>query len=73
MISMWRLTFSRRAAPPICGDLPRVMQLKDGRYQVRFDDGRLEETGSAAQAIALVVDALPGGAVPDPSELRPWA
>jgi Family of unknown function (DUF6193) len=71
--SMWWLTFSRRAVPPISGDLPRVMQLNDGRYQVRFDDGRLEETDSAAQAIALVVDALPDDAVPDPSELRPWA
>jgi hypothetical protein len=40
---------------------------------VRFDDGRLDETGSATQAIALVVDALPDDAVPDPSQLRPWA
>jgi hypothetical protein len=71
--SMWWLTFSRRAAPPVSGDLPRVMQLNDGHYQVRFGDGRLEETDSAAQAIALVVDALPDDAVPDPSELRPWA
>jgi hypothetical protein len=70
--SMWWLTFSRRAAPPISDDLPRVMQLSGGRYQVRFVDGRLEETNSAAQAIALVVDVLPDDAVPDPSELRPW-
>jgi hypothetical protein len=69
---LW-LTFSRRAAPPISGDLPQVSQLKDGRYQVSFCHGRFEETGSAAQAIALVVDALPDDAVPDPSELRPWA
>ena len=69
---LW-LTFSRRAAPPISGDLPQVSQLKDGRYQVSFGHGRFEETGSAAQAIALVVDALPDDAVPDPSELRPWA
>ena len=71
--SMWWLTFSRRAAPPISGDLPRVRQLSDGRYQVRFDDSRLDETDSAAQAIAMVVGALPDDAVPDPSELRPWA
>lgn len=71
--SMWWLTFSRRAAPPISADLPRAMRLDTGRYQVRFDDGRLEETDGAAQAIALVVDALPDDAVPDPSELRAWA
>jgi len=70
---MLALTFSRRAAPPISDDLLQVWQLEDGRYRVRFDDGRLEETGTAAQAIALVVDALPDDAVPDPSELRPWA
>jgi hypothetical protein len=67
------LTFSRRAAPPISSDLPEVVQLDDGRYQVSFGEGRLEETDTAAQAIALVVDALPDDAVPDPSELRPWA
>jgi Family of unknown function (DUF6193) len=67
------LTFSRRAAPPISGDLPRVMQLNDGHYQVGFVDGHLDETDSAAQAIALILDALPDDAVPDPSELRPWA
>ena len=71
--SMLWLTFSRRAAPPISGDLPTVMQLKDGRYQVRFGEGRLEETDSAAQAIALIVDALPDDALPDLSEQRPWA
>ena len=67
------LTFSRRAAPPISDDLPQVWQLEDGRYRVRSDDGRLEEIGTAAQAIALVVDALPDDAVPDSSELRLWA
>lgn len=71
--SMCWLTFSRRATPPISDDLPRVMQLSDGQYQVLFDAGRLDQTSSAAQAIALVVDALPDDAVPDPSELRPWA
>lgn len=71
--SMRWLIFSRRAAPPISGDLPRVMQLSDGHYQVRFNDGRLEKADSAAQAIALVVDALPDDAVPDPSGLQPWA
>ena len=40
---------------------------------MRFGDGRLEEAVSAAQAIALVVDALPDDAVPDPAGLRPWA
>jgi hypothetical protein len=70
--SMWRLTFSRQAEEGTSADLPRVMQLEDGRYQVRFDGGRLGETDTAAQAIALVVDALPDDAVPDPAELRPW-
>ena len=71
--SMWRLTFSRQAAPGTSADLPRVMQLEDGRYQVRFDGGRLEEADTVAQAIALVVGALPDDAVPDPAGLRPWA
>jgi len=70
---MWRLTFSRQAAPGTSADLPRVMQLEDGRYQVRFDGGRLDETATAAQAIALVVAALPDDAVPDPSEQGPWS
>lgn len=70
--SMWWLTFSRRAAPPISVDLPRAMPIKDGRYTVRFHDGRVQETDSAQQAIALIVSALPDDAVPDPSEQRPW-
>lgn len=67
------LTFSRRAAPPISGGLPRVTRLEDGRYQMRLDDGSVEETESASRAIALVVASLPDDAVPDLSELRPWA
>jgi hypothetical protein len=46
-IRMCWLTFSRRAASPISKDLPRFRQLSDGRYEVRFDDGRLAESGSA--------------------------
>lgn len=72
-ISMCWLTFSRRATPPISADLPQAMRLRNGRYQVAFSGGRVEEANSAAQAIALIVDALPDDAVPDPSELRPWA
>ncbi|WP_416874569.1 DUF6193 family natural product biosynthesis protein [Kitasatospora sp. SC0581] len=62
--SMYWLTFSRRAAPPISYDLPRVAPLGDGRYRVRFDDGRLQDVDGAEAAVAAVVDALPDDAVP---------
>ncbi|WP_406865517.1 DUF6193 family natural product biosynthesis protein [Streptomyces sp. HUAS MG47] len=60
--SMYWLTFSRRAAPPICHDLPRAMPLGNGRYRVRFADGRLRELDSAAEAVALVMEGLPDDA-----------
>ncbi|MFI1440510.1 DUF6193 family natural product biosynthesis protein [Streptomyces fructofermentans] len=62
--SMYCLTFSRRAAPPICDDLPRVMPVKHGGYRVWFPDGTLETVDDARQAIALIVDGLPDDAVP---------
>ncbi|MFE9636093.1 DUF6193 family natural product biosynthesis protein [Streptomyces sp. NPDC006463] len=64
--SMYWLTFSRRAAPPICHDLPRVMSIGHGRYRVRFADGRLQEVDGAAEAVAVILDGLPGDAVPRP-------
>lgn len=66
--SMHWVTFSRRAAPPICRDLPRVMPFGEGRYRVRFVDGRLQEVDSAAEAVAAIVDSLPDDAVPRVSD-----
>ncbi|MEU5980383.1 DUF6193 family natural product biosynthesis protein [Streptomyces sp. NPDC047315] len=62
--SMYWLTFSRRAAPPICHDLPRAMPLGDGRYRVRFPDGRLQELDSVTKAVAAIIEGLPDDAVP---------
>ena len=62
--SMCWLTFSRRAAPPICHDLPGVMPIGHGRYRVRFADGRLQEVDGAAEAVTVIVDGLPDDAVP---------
>ncbi|MEJ8645981.1 DUF6193 family natural product biosynthesis protein [Streptomyces sp. MS1.HAVA.3] len=64
--SMYRLTFSRRATPPICRDLPRAMPIGNGRYRVRSADGRLQELGGAAEAVAVIVEGLPYDAVPRP-------
>ncbi|MFD0369688.1 DUF6193 family natural product biosynthesis protein [Streptomyces sp. NPDC127114] len=64
--SMQWLTFSRRAAPPICHDLPRAMPLKNGRYRVRFADGRLQELTSAAEAVVVIIEGLPEDAMPRP-------
>ncbi|MEU1288194.1 DUF6193 family natural product biosynthesis protein [Kitasatospora sp. NPDC005856] len=58
------LTFSRRAAPPICRDLPRAAPIGDGRYRLRFADGRLQETAGAAAAVTAIVEALPDDALP---------
>ncbi|MFJ5972910.1 DUF6193 family natural product biosynthesis protein [Streptomyces sp. NPDC093060] len=66
--SMHWVSFSRRAAPPICRDLPQVMPFGDGRYHVRFVDGRLQEVDSAAEAVEVIVDSLPDDAVPRPSD-----
>ncbi|MFG1811562.1 DUF6193 family natural product biosynthesis protein [Streptomyces sp. NPDC049040] len=65
--SMHWVTFSRRAAPPICHDLPRVMAIGDGCFRVRFADGRLQDVYGATEAVAVVVGGLPDDAVPDPS------
>ncbi|WP_406368720.1 DUF6193 family natural product biosynthesis protein [Streptomyces sp. NBC_00647] len=62
--STCRLTFSRRAAPPVRDDLPGAMPVGNGRYRVRFADGRLQELDGAAQAVAVILAALPGDAVP---------
>ncbi|KOX34281.1 hypothetical protein ADL06_07825 [Streptomyces sp. NRRL F-6491] len=61
---MHRLTFSRRAAPPICRDLPAVGPLRDGRYRVRFPDRTSREADGAAEAVAMLLDGLPDDAVP---------
>ncbi|MFJ8014295.1 DUF6193 family natural product biosynthesis protein [Streptomyces sp. NPDC096339] len=57
--SVYWLRFSRRATPPVLGDLPLVRALQDGRYEVRMPDGRLREAASTAEAVSLVVAALP--------------
>ncbi|MFE9819946.1 DUF6193 family natural product biosynthesis protein [Streptomyces sp. NBC_00236] len=62
--SMHWLTFSRRAAPPICHDLPRAMPLGNGRYRVRLADGRLHELDSAAEAVVVIIEGLPDDAAP---------
>ncbi|MFJ7204098.1 DUF6193 family natural product biosynthesis protein [Streptomyces sp. NPDC098789] len=64
--SMQWLTFSRRAAPPICHDLPRTMPVKGGGYRIRFTDGRLQDVDDAAGAVAIVLAGLPDDAVPHP-------
>ncbi|MFI8916407.1 DUF6193 family natural product biosynthesis protein [Streptomyces sp. NPDC053513] len=64
--NMHWLTFSRRAAPPICRDLPQAMPLKNGRYRVRFADGRLQELDSAAEAVTVLIGGLPDDAMPRP-------
>ncbi|MFL6078136.1 MAG: DUF6193 family natural product biosynthesis protein [Mycobacteriales bacterium] len=62
--SMYWVTFSRRAAPPLCRYLPRVMPIGDGRYRVRFADGRVQDVNGATEAVAVIVEGLPDDAVP---------
>lgn len=62
--SMFWLTFSRRAAPPICHDLPRTRPLGNGRFEVTFADGRVQEVDGAATTVAMILDGLPDDAVP---------
>ncbi|MEU6339707.1 DUF6193 family natural product biosynthesis protein [Streptomyces sp. NPDC046977] len=64
--SMFWLTFSRRAAPPICRDLPRTRPLGNGRFEVAFADGRVQEVDGAAATVAMILDGLPDDAAPRP-------
>jgi hypothetical protein len=64
--SMYWLTFSRRAAPPVCMDLPAAMPIGNGRYRVRFADRRPQEVDGAASAVAVILEGLPDDAVPRP-------
>ncbi|MFF3303596.1 DUF6193 family natural product biosynthesis protein [Streptomyces sp. NPDC002908] len=64
--SMYWLTFSRRAAPPLCRDLPGVMPLGNGRYRVRHADGRLLEADGATEAVAAVLAGLPADVAAPP-------
>lgn len=57
--STYWLTFSRRAAPPICHDLPAAMPLGEGRYRVRFADRRTQEVDSAASAVRSFLTPCP--------------
>ncbi|WP_393053676.1 DUF6193 family natural product biosynthesis protein [Streptomyces sp. LN549] len=57
--SMYWLTFSRRAAPPICHDLPRVRPMRSGGYLVAYADGRQQEVNGAVEAVALILAGLP--------------
>ncbi|MEU9731364.1 DUF6193 family natural product biosynthesis protein [Streptomyces sp. NPDC048002] len=62
--SIYWLTFSRRAAPPICHDLPKAMPAKDGRYRVHVPGSPARDAATAAEAVAMMVAALPADAVP---------
>lgn len=62
--SLFWLTFSRRAEPPACHDLPRTRPLGRGRFEVRSADGRVQEADGAAAAVAVIVRGLPDDAVP---------
>ncbi|MFZ3468053.1 DUF6193 family natural product biosynthesis protein [Streptomyces sp. 4.24] len=54
------LRFSSRPTPPIVfADLPLARALAGGRYEVRTSDGRLREAEGTAEAVALLVAALP--------------
>lgn len=64
--SMYWLTFSRRAVPPICRDLPGAMPIGNGRYRVGFADGELHEVDGAAEAVAVILDGLPDDVGPRP-------
>ncbi|RKE22530.1 DUF6193 family natural product biosynthesis protein [Streptomyces sp. TLI_171] len=64
--AMYWITFSRRAAPPICADLPRVRAHGGDRFAVHLADGRVHEGHGAAATVALVLQHLPEDAVPAP-------
>ncbi|WP_152627298.1 DUF6193 family natural product biosynthesis protein [Streptacidiphilus melanogenes] len=64
--AMYWFTLSRRAAPPICVDLPRTRPLGNGRFEVTFADGKVQEVDGAAAAAAVIADGLPADAVPLP-------
>ncbi|MFC8720005.1 DUF6193 family natural product biosynthesis protein [Kitasatospora sp. NPDC057198] len=66
--SMWWFTLSRRAAPPVCSDLPRTRPLGGGRFEVTFADRRVQEVDGAAATVAVIVGSLPADAVPPPPE-----
>lgn len=42
----------------------RAMPIGDGRFRVRFADGRLRELNGAAEAVAVIIAGLPDDAVP---------
>lgn len=67
-MSMFWVTFSRRAEPPLCRDLPMVGALGGGRYEIRHGAGRREvrEADGLAATLAAVLDLLPADAVPAP-------
>ncbi|GAA1122144.1 DUF6193 family natural product biosynthesis protein [Kitasatospora arboriphila] len=65
--AMYWFTLSRRAAPPICHDLPRTRPLGNGRFEVTFADHRVQEVDGAATTVAVILDGLPDDAVPRPS------
>ncbi|MGW0859772.1 DUF6193 family natural product biosynthesis protein [Streptomyces sp. NPDC002690] len=64
--SVGRLTFSRRVTPPICTDLPSIRPLGEGRFEVRFADGRVHRADGATAAVAVALAGLPDDAVPHP-------
>jgi hypothetical protein len=65
--AMYWLTFSRRAAPPICKDLPRTRPLGNGRFEVMFADGRVQEVDGATTTVLVILDSLPDDILPLPS------
>ncbi|MGW4807654.1 DUF6193 family natural product biosynthesis protein [Kitasatospora sp. NPDC004272] len=67
-MSMFWLTFSRRAEHPVCHDLPMVRALGGDRYEIRHGEGRREvrEEDGVPDTLAAVLALLPADAVPEP-------
>jgi len=57
--SLNRFCFSRCTGYPFTHDIPRVVPLGQGQYKVIGSNGELLGRGNAAQAVTLVVAALP--------------
>ncbi|MFJ1751427.1 DUF6193 family natural product biosynthesis protein [Kitasatospora sp. NPDC088134] len=62
--AMYWITFSHRAAPPQCHDLPRVRAHGGNRFDVHLADGRVHEGRTAAASVALVLQHLPEESAP---------
>lgn len=63
--SAYWLRFSHWATPPCFNGLPLVRALRNSGYEVRTAEGRLLEATDVAEAISLVIAALPAD-IPTP-------